>query len=205
MEIRKCFRVKHFRSFFKNWYASIMKFVRWVSFGVLSVILIALAYVVLFPDFERLYRFEFTVYTFHGECDLYWRRVGLSWAAAEKSGFRAGGSVLRADITAFHWELLPERRRIDLSEWGPPTDVLGVMYVRTTYDRFVTVPVVYFLALVLGVMMWVMGRRLWRRRAVGLCAGCGYDLRGHKVVAEGVRCPECGSENGRKALGVADG
>ena len=39
------------------------------------------------------------------------------------------------------------------------------------------------------VLLFVGGNvRRWRRRLVGLCPGCGYDLR----ATEADRCPECG-------------
>lgn len=59
--------------------------------------------------------------------------------------------------------------------------------------RFFNVAIPYvFLAIVTGLLMVIFShlprRRQRQRMALGLCVGCGYDLR-----ASGERCPECGS------------
>ncbi len=54
----------------------------------------------------------------------------------------------------------------------------------------IVLPWWFIVALLLGIE-WVLLRkrvRAWRRRRRGLCAQCGYDLRG----GDAGRCPECG-------------
>lgn len=50
------------------------------------------------------------------------------------------------------------------------------------------------------VRVWARGRRSARRAAKGLCAACGYDLRG---VGGPGRCPECGSVGVETAAAAA--
>jgi hypothetical protein len=50
-----------------------------------------------------------------------------------------------------------------------------------------------------GSATWLRGRR---RRRRGLCAWCGYDLKGHDDPD--ARCPECGNVNRRQGASAPD-
>jgi hypothetical protein len=66
---------------------------------------------------------------------------------------------------------------------------------RATWAGYGMPPWLVVLAFLLYPMFWILVprrrvRRRAKRRALGLCESCGYDLRGS---ADAGRCPECGS------------
>ncbi len=62
-------------------------------------------------------------------------------------------------------------------------------YVERNYAVFIPI---WFTTLIFGTMFWLchplQHRRFRKRKKLGLCIKCGYDLRGSKD-----RCPECGT------------
>ena len=76
-------------------------------------------------------------------------------------------------------------------EAGPTWDEGGTRVIEASEHRAVTLPY-WLLALAASgpPLMWLAGRLgpRWRRRRLGRCPGCGYDLR-----ASPGRCPECGA------------
>lgn len=48
-----------------------------------------------------------------------------------------------------------------------------------------------FITLFPAMFIYFPGRRKRRRRKLGLCVRCGYDLRGQSDASSG--CPECGN------------
>lgn len=85
--------------------------------------------------------------------------------------------------------------------WRPASDVLGsgraaILPWYPLWPGFAVNTLIYGFTC-FGVWRGIGLMRAWRRK-VGVCAGCGYDLRG---LAEGAVCPECGKANA--AVGAA--
>jgi hypothetical protein len=78
---------------------------------------------------------------------------------------------------------MPRRGQTNLRAWFIPLGAL-FWYFTSTSLRLVLIPFAMVFLLVLWQVRWNANRR---RSRVGLCEGCGYDLR-----ASPERCPECG-------------
>lgn len=114
----------------------------------------------------------------------------------DNNGFRVVGSTRERQREWWHdrlvgaWNTQPEFdsefRKVRVRHWTPWAG--SHRFPGKSRCSFVSVPLVYVLVLVLvvAVRSW---REVIRRRKQGMCAACGYDMRG---LAAGTRCPECG-------------
>jgi len=128
--------------------------------------------------------------TVHGALEL------ARLAGAQHDGFppttQMHGSSRTRD--ALRPEPMPDARGGYGIHWQRPTPVPfagGTTYRRLRISLWLIVPI-FALPSALAAMLHA-GRvhRRARRRRNGLCAACGYDLRGS---GESTRCPECGAE-----------
>ncbi|HET6248514.1 MAG TPA: hypothetical protein VFE47_12500 [Tepidisphaeraceae bacterium] len=72
-------------------------------------------------------------------------------------------------------------------EYDPPVLSYGEIDVLIRYWSIIVVLVL------INALLWRKPLRNWRRRRLGLCVKCGYDLR-----ASFGRCPECGFQEGKE-------
>ena len=113
-------------------------------------------------------------------------RPGWDWRAL---GFAAGAGNNRREQT-----YIPGEYRLEQAPGSVPRQAttLEDMWSVTVPHGFVVV-----MTAVPPTYWWVRRcrrKKLWRRRATGLCDRCGYDLRGRP--ASSGRCPECGNPTG---------
>ena len=112
------------------------------------------------------------------------RRGGVYvWVSWPWRGGLAKVNVGSHDLLSSNLMDTPQRGRLGFTQGSGFQRGTGL--TDGTYN-YVTVPH-WFLTLVLGLVLFALGRRAWRRRPAGLCPNCGYDLRESPD-----RCPECG-------------
>ena len=129
----------------------------------------------------------------YGTCDVWSYGTGLTGGPT----FTALGTR-PAQLWIIYWLDTPRRDPAPLS-WRYSTQPVRpdwaasyAIHYRDEQGRYVFEVPFWLLFILLGIAptYWLLGppRRLRRRRKLGLCKHCGYDLR-----ATPERCPECGT------------
>jgi hypothetical protein len=117
--------------------------------------------------------------------------------------------LVQSDCNDAAWETYTKNGYgvIEMTQWGDVYQhFLGFAHVSGTngfVGGFQAIAIPYWFIVLLTalgpVMVWRRRRQTLRRRQVGQCPGCGYDLR-----ATPDRCPECGWKSDR-SRGLAAG